>query len=286
MRRRHHILPVAFAASLLGGCLGSFNPPGDPAPAPTDTTAAGTNGNGAQTGSGDQNMPPGDNGATGGTSSGPMMPPATQGSITLSLDKDSDSIRLNETKSYTATITPTDGFVGGLTLALDNPPAGVTAKFDPAQLNITDANPVTAKVTLTVASDATAADSVPLAIKAASGDITASANLGLAIPAELLIVIQPGVDIGTAANPNKEAFGPYGMPVYQVASGTKVTWINMDSINHEIHSDGSLGINHENGPLMANGANSYTQTIKGNPGDVFTYRCHIHDFMKGQFILK
>ena len=29
MRRRHSILPIAFAASLLGGCLGSFGAPGE-----------------------------------------------------------------------------------------------------------------------------------------------------------------------------------------------------------------------------------------------------------------
>ena len=289
MRRRHLVLPVAFAAaSLLGGCLGSFGTPGEPAPAPapTDTTGTGGSGNGAQTGGGDQSTPPGDNGATGGTTSGPMMPPATQGSIAVSLDKTTDNIRLNETKSYTVTVTPADGFTGGLTLALDNPPAGVTAKFDPATLNITDANAVTAKVSVSVASDATASNSVPLAIKATSGDINASASLGVSIPAELLITIQPGVAIGTAASPNMEAFGTYGMPVYQVAAGTKVTWVNMDTINHEIHSDGSLGIAHETGPLMANGANSYSQVIQGKSGDVFDYRCHLHPFMKGEFVIK
>jgi plastocyanin len=162
----------------------------------------------------------------------------------------------------------------------------VTAKFDPAQINIADTTPATVKVDVSVASDAEASNSVPLAIKAVSGEINASANLGLAIPAELLITIQPGVAIGTAAEPNKAAFGAYGMPVYQVAAGTKVTWINMDTSNHEIHSNGGLGIAHENGPLMANGANSYTQTINGKSGDVFTYRCHLHPNMLGQFVIK
>jgi hypothetical protein len=96
MRRRHHILPIAFAASLLGGCLGSFGTPGggqsqDPG------SMTGTGGDGTSGG--------GDNGATGGTTGGSdttptpdptTMPPAVMGSFTAALDKTTVSIRLNE----------------------------------------------------------------------------------------------------------------------------------------------------------------------------------------------
>src|SRR5947199_355588 len=123
MRRRYSILPIAFAASLLGGCLGSFGSPGE--------------GTGTSTGTGD------------GT--------------------------------------------GGVTLALDNPPAGVSAVFTPANVNITDANPVTVKVDLTVAPGATPTTTASVAVKAASGTITSSATLGVSIPAELLIQIAPNV---------------------------------------------------------------------------------------------
>jgi plastocyanin len=110
------------------------------------------------------------------------------------------------------------------------------------------------------------------------------------IPAELLVMIAKGVNIGTAAAPNKAAFGTYGLPTIQVAAGTKVTWVNGDGINHEIHSDGSFGIAHEGGALMANGANSYTQIFKntGAAGTTatYSYRCHIHPNMLGQIIVK
>jgi plastocyanin len=285
MRRRHHILPIAFAASLLGGCLGSFGTPGggqsqDPG------SMTGTGGDGTSGG--------GDNGATGGTTGGSdttptpdptPMPPAVMGSFTAALDKTTDSIRLNETKSYQLTLTPANGLTGGITLALDNPPAGVTAKFTPATVNITDANPVKVQVDVTVAPDATATTSASLAIKATSGDINASASLGLTIPAELLIQIANGVAIGSAAAPNATAFGMSGTMNVKYVQGMKVTFVNNDKINHEIHAQGSAntaGIAHEGGPLMANAGNSYSQTITGptliKSGD---WRCHIHPTMQG-----
>ncbi len=219
------------------------------------------------------------------------MPPAQQGTITAALDKTSDNIRLNETRSYTVTVTPGGGLTGGVMLSLDGAPAGVTGKFTPGVINFTDANPATAKLEVTVASDMAApASSVSLAVKAASGSISGSANLGVSIPAELLVAIPNGVDIGTAAAPNKAAFGTYGLPVIQVAAGTKVTWVNNDVINHEIHSDGTLGVAHETGQLMANAANSYSQTFKLPAGtttpQTFTYRCHIHPNMLGQIVVK
>jgi len=286
MRRRHSILPIAFAASLLGGCLGSFGTPGEGTGSSTGTgsgsgTMTGTgdgSGNGAQSGGGDGTTTPTPDPT-------PTMPPAVQGSFTAALDKATDSIRLNETKSYTLTLTPANGLTGGVTLALDNPPVGVSAKFTPATVNITDANPVTVKVDLTVAPDATETTSAMVAVKATSGSITSSASLGLTIPAELLIQIANGVAIGTAAQPNMTAFGQSAVMNVKYVTGLKVTFINNDAINHEIHaqlSANTAGIAHEGGPLMANGGNSYTQTIKG-PGLIKggDWRCHIHPNMGG-----
>ncbi|HUS63008.1 MAG TPA: plastocyanin/azurin family copper-binding protein, partial [Kofleriaceae bacterium] len=98
------------------------------------------------------------------------------------------------------------------------------------------------------------------------------------------VTIAKGVAIGTAAAPNLEAFGAVSMPTIFVAPGTKVTWVNQDGINHQIHSDGNLGIAHEGGPLQANGANAYTQTFNGT--GTYNYRCHIHPNMKGQIVVK
>ena len=287
MRRRHSILPIAFAASLLGGCLGSFGTPGEGTGTSTGSGSGTGTGDGTGTGSGNGAQ----SGAGGGGGTAPMpdptptMPPAQQGTFTASLDKTTDNVRLNETKSYTLTLTPANGLTGGVTLALDTPPAGVSAVFTPATLNITDANPVTVQVALTVAPDATATTSAMVNVKASSGDITSSAALGLTIPAELLIEIAKGVQIGTAAAPNATAFGFSGTMNVKYVQGLKVTFINNDIINHEIHaqlSANSAGIAHEGGPLMANAGNSYTQTITGptviKSGD---WRCHIHSNMLG-----
>jgi plastocyanin len=292
MRRRHSILTIAFAASLLSGCLGSFGSPGEGTGTSTGTGTG--DGTGSGTGSGISTG----NGAQGGgdgtptpdpTPTPPPMPPAVMGSFTAALDKSTDSIRLNETKSYQLTLTPANGLTGGVTLALDAPPAGVSAKFTPATVNITDANPVTVQVDLTVAPDlATPTTSAPVAIKATSGTINASASLGLTIPAELLITIAKGVAIGSAASPNQTAFGGVSTLNVKYATGMKITWINNDSINHEIHAQATangLGVAHEGGPLMANGANVYTQTINGkgtiNANDT---HCHIHPAMIGPTI--
>jgi plastocyanin len=296
MRRRQTILSVAFAASLAGGCLGSA-PTSDPQPSsPSPSTPSNGNGASSSPGTGSTGTP------SGGTPSPtptptptpdptptptptPTGPPATAGSLAVALDKSSDTIRLNETKTYTATLTPSGGFNGDVVLALDGAPAGITAVFTPAQLMVSGTTPATVQVAVKVASDmATPAASVPLSIKASSGSISNAAALGVMVPAELLVQIPKGVNIGTAAAPNQTAFGTFGMPVIQVAAGTKVTWVNGDAINHEIHSDGTLGIAHEPGPLMANGANSYTQTFKST--GTYAYRCHIHPNMKGEIIVK
>jgi len=282
MRRRHLILPIAFAA-MMGGCLGSFGSPGEGTGSQTGTGTGDGTGSGTGTGTGSGDGVAGNPTPTPDPT--PTMPPAEQGSMTAALDKATDSIRLNETKSYTLTLTPAGGLTGGVTLALDNPPAGVTAVFTPATVNITDTNPVTVQVALSVASDATSTTSSTVGIKAISGDINAAASLGLTIPAELLIQIAKGVAIGTAASPNSTAFGFSGTMNVKFVTGLKITFINNDAINHEIHAQGSAntaGIAHETGPLMANVGNVYTSTINApiliKAGD---WRCHIHSNMLG-----
>ena len=149
MRRRLSLLSIAFAATLMGGCLGSFGAPGEPTGTGTGTGTG--SGSGTQSGGGDGN--PAQPTPTPTPDPTPTMPPAQTGSFAAALDKATDTIRLNETKSYQLTLTPSGGLTGGVTLALDTPPAGVTAVFTPATVNITDANPVTVKVDVTVAPD-------------------------------------------------------------------------------------------------------------------------------------
>jgi plastocyanin len=330
MRRRQIFLSIAFAASMAGGCLGSggYGSPSDPSGSQTPSNGGGASDNGNSSGSSSSGSSSGAAGASGsagssgstgaGGSSGtvdpptpppPPAPPAKTGSIAMTVDKTTDTVRLNETKSYVVTITPADGFAGSVNLAAEGLAAGMTATFnssDPAvtaaitSVNVMSTAPVTVKMSVAVASDmATPAASVPVSVKGTSGTITASANLGVMIPAELLVQIPAnlrdpsitGSGIGTAAAPQKNAFGTtdvaksaYGMPVIQVAAGTKVTWVNLDSINHRVHSDGGQGIAHEPDNLLANGANTYTQTFKS--AGTFSYRCHIHPNMLGQIVVK
>jgi plastocyanin len=222
-------------------------------------------------------------GTTGGTTGGSTMmgPPAQTGTLMLSLSSNMDSIRLNESKDYQLMVLPGGGFNGMVTYAIEGLPTGVTATFNPAGGMVSQ--PSTVTLTIKTAGDATVGAG-SLTVKATSGTINSSAALALTVDAELLVSISKGVDIGTNATPNTTAFGADSIPTVFVAPGTKVTFINNDTINHEIHSDGSLGINHEGGPLMANGANTYTQTF--NATGTFNFRCHIHPNMLGQIVVK
>jgi plastocyanin len=289
MRRRHQILPLAFAASLVTGCLGSFGTPGEPNPPPANNGGGGSGGGGSVDtgggGSGGGGSGGGGGGGVGGGGGGGGGGVAQQGSMTVALDKATDTIRLNETKSYTVTLTPAGGLTGNVTLALDNPPASVTGVFTPASINVTGTAPVTAKLDVTVGSDAAATTSATLAVKATSGTITASANLGATIPAELLIAIAKGVPLGSAGSPNMTAFSGVSKITVKYVAGLKITWVNNDIINHELHAQATanaLGVNHEGGPLMANAGNSYTQTITGvgiiKANDT---HCHLHPTMIG-----
>jgi len=108
------------------------------------------------------------------------------------------------------------------------------------------------------------------------------------IPAELLITIAKGVAIGSAASPNTTAFNGVSTMNVKYAPGMKITFVNLDGINHEVHAQASantLGIAHEGGPLMANSGNSYSQNITG-PGTIKAndIHCHIHTAMIGPTI--
>jgi len=222
MRRRQIFLSIAFAASMAGGCLGSggYGSPSDPSGSQTPSNGGGAsdNGNssGSPEGSGSSSGAAGASGAAGssGTTGGsagssgtvdpptpppPPAPPAKTGTIALTVDKTTDTVRLNEEKSYVVTITPADGFSGSVALEADGLAAGMTATFyssDPAvtaaitSVNVMTTAAVTVNMKVKVASDmATPAASVPVSIKGTSGTITSSANLGVMVPAELLVAI-------------------------------------------------------------------------------------------------
>lgn len=276
-------LVASFSALLLAGCLAPppAGPTGNPDPAPAPGSGAGSgSGAGAMSGGG------------GGDNSTPIDPvtpepapepgpPAEVGTLSLMVASTSESLKLNDAKTIDVSVIPGGGFEGGVTYAVEGLPAGVTAAFDPPSGMVSAMT--TVKLTLKTASDAMPANGTALTIKATSGEISATQPLTLDVEPELLIRIAKGVPIGTGANPNRTAFGGVEeLPTIYVAPGTKVTWINEDGINHQIHSNGTLGIQHQGGPITANGG-AYTDTLTG--AGTLEYRCHIHPNMRGKLVV-
>ncbi|MGQ0507342.1 MAG: hypothetical protein ACT4TC_18710 [Myxococcaceae bacterium] len=213
----------------------------------------------------------------------PTVPPAS-GQLAVTVAEPAPVVRLNETREIAARVTPGAGFTGSITLTVEGLPAGITAKVTPDTATLTGA-PLDVRVALTVPSDFAVNPNVPLTLKATGGAATGSAAMALNIPAELLITIPSGVALGTAQAPNQMAFGSPSIPVLLAAgAGTKVTFVNGDKINHQIHANGTAGLAHEPGPLQANGANAYSDTLTAKA--TVNFRCHIHANMIGQIIVK
>jgi plastocyanin len=200
-------------------------------------------------------------------------------SATVALSASTQSMKLNDTQQLTVTVTPVAGYSGNVQLTASGVPAGVMATFANPTLAVNAAPAMTTLTLATASNTVTFADRMLTVTAASPSGSPSSTALSLTVTPELLVFIPNGVDVGTAANPNKNAFGPYGMQVLFVAPGTKITFVNNDVINHEIHADGTLGIAHEPGPLTAGGG-TYTQTFNGT--GPFNFYCHIHANMQGQ----
>jgi plastocyanin len=272
-----------FAASF-AGCLGSIGTPptgGGPDPMQPGPTPGGNGNPDPQPGPGPGPSPGGHDAGTPAPAWDLAGPPSPMGTISVSLASTSESLKLNDSKTVTVNLIPGNGFGGMTMFTVEGLPPGVTGAFTPPGAMMT--GPMSATLTITTASSTVPAAGMPITVKATSGSIVGSAPLTIDVTAELLVKIPAGVNIGSNASPNTSAFGAASIPVLFVSPGTKVTFINGDSINHEIHSDGTLGIQHEGGPLQSNGG-SYTQTFKGK--GTFDFRCHIHPNMKGQIVVQ
>ena len=193
------------------------------------------------------------------------------------------TLHLNESKSVRLTVTPKNGFNGTATFAITGLPTGVSATFTPATVALTT-TAVDVTLTLRAVSELTGTLGMPLTLTTSSGTITSSTPLTLDLLQEVLIQIAPGVNLGTPAAPNTTAFGAISTSIIFVNPGTKVTFINMDTRAHEIHVNANtVGLKHEPGTLLPNGANSYSQIL--TKGTV-NFRCHIHPNMLGQIVVK
>lgn len=60
-----------------------------------------------------------------------------------------------------------------------------------------------------------------------------------------------------------------------VIPGTKITWTNMDVVNHTVTSDD--GTSFSSGTISPSGTYSFTPAVTGS----FSYHCSIHPTMKG-----
>ena len=197
----------------------------------------------------------------------------SSGTASMQLSDPTATLRLNEGKDVTINVSG-NGATGTATLALKNAPAGFTATFNPPSVTLgATAIPVTMSVK--AASDMDPASSVAAMVELTAGGAASTTTFGITVLPELLVVIPKGV--ATTANPT--AFGAASIPAKLIGTGTKITFVNMDGIEHRIHADGTGGLAHEPNNMAANGG-SYTGQVINAKGTIGFY-CHIHPGMKG-----
>lgn len=124
-------------------------------------------------------------------------PASTTPDIALSVNPTSRSALPGGGGIYTVTVTPLAGFTGLVNFNVTNVPAGTTAVFDPVSVNITDANSVITRLTLTSGPN-TPVGNYTFNINGDAGAITDS------IPASLNIVSPTSADLSitNTASPN------------------------------------------------------------------------------------
>lgn len=261
-------------AGLTTGCLQSYGTAGEPA----DMAQA--------SGSDDPNHPAA---PPIGDPSPPEAPADLAGSVAIdgfvstgtasvTLDSATATLRLNEKKPITITING-NGASGTASFALLGAPAGVTATFNPATVTV-GASPVTTVMTVSAASDMDPIANVAGMVQVTIGSAPNTTTFGMTVLPELVVVIPTGVDI---ANNNPLVFGAATIPVKLIGTGTKITFVNQDGIQHRIHSDGTGGLDHQPNNMAANGG-TYVDTL--TEVGAINFVCHIHGKMKGNIMVK
>jgi plastocyanin len=251
-------------------------PPGSPGGG-----SGGAPGGGAG-GSGGGGVDPGGSGGSGGGSGGSGGQVGSGGSggsggqqlnpdFTVSATLDATQTTLGLSHQATITLTPADGFTGAVAITATGLPQGWN--FQAQNADITSAQPLMVTGTLHVPTD-TAAGNVSFQLEASGGGKMHNAPLSITVKGEYIIHIAQGV----ATTNNPSAFGPNPTGVPFVPPGTKITWINDDTIAHRIHADGINGFDHE--PTNMNPGASYSVTVTA--GGQYPYHCHIHTGMTGQ----
>jgi hypothetical protein len=235
-------------------------------------TGGGSGGSGGSTAGGGS----GDGTGSGSTGSGGET---AKGAIAVALDKSSASMDLMTKSDFMVTVTPSQGFTGGLTLAATGLPTGATATFTPSTLDVTGAAPMTAKLEINVAASVTPTGGSPAQIavtatpSVSGAAAPASATLALGVNAKISFFIPNNA-------PNQpNVFGVQSVTVNYatISSKTPLTVVitNLDaSRDHIVHANGQNGFQHGDtgNPLGLNESMTRMVTGKGN------YPFYLHDF--------
>jgi hypothetical protein len=118
--------------------------------------------------------------------SAPAVRTITVANFSLSATPGSNSVLPGGGTSYTATVTPINGFTGGVSFGVLGLPSGATASFTPA--SVTGSGSTTMAVST---SAATPAGTYTLTINATSGPVTRSANVTLVVVGNFSLSASP-----------------------------------------------------------------------------------------------
>jgi hypothetical protein len=240
------------------------------------TTGSSGGSGGTSSGTGSSSGGGGSSSGSGSSSGG--TPPANPPNLGVSVDQGSLQMQLLANGTVHVSVAP-NGYAGSVTLGAGTLPAGVTATFSPATLDL-DGN-TAGTATLTIATvDNTPPGTVTLDVQAMADGTTAHASVSVEVQSIITIHIPAGVNNlgGTVQSPVTSAYGPYPFKIVapQNISSSPVTvyFINDDGTSHEIHADNpDQGFGHDPGPFGAHSMDPYVRQVNA----VGSYDFYLHD---------
>lgn len=269
-RLRTLALP-AMAVVILGGCVSSFEPTGEPGPGGGDPGGGDPPGEGDPGGGGED--PGGD---PGGEDPGTPPPPAE---FDIAADTLTADLALGETKAFSISVTSVNAFAGPVTVSALDLPASWTVTFSPSADVTVPANGVGSVMAIVEIPTDAEATTANVRFSGTGTPGTHETPVAITVKPELTLHIPAG----SVDNPDN-AFGPGGrVAVRYVAPGTKVRWVNDDTVPHRIHAtDGGAGLDHQPNNMGTGGSYEVTMTQRGT----FEYNCHIHAQMRGVLVVE
>lgn len=205
---------------------------------------------------------PGSNATTEESAAAEAAPAAPTGTATTSggfkatLSTATPASDLGEKVSFDVTIEQQATFTGKVDLVAEKLPTGVTATFEPAQVDV-GATPVKSKVTLTTAIDA-APGSTEITVKGTSGAQMATAPANFKVNNVVTMKVPVNINaMRTTGNVVVDAYGvEFGKSPKAIGAAGQKTLVkvqNLDSTTHIIHSGGEFGHGDQGNPMAAGG---------------------------------